>query len=140
MIAEMIWSLQLFCSGIMCGLAWFVQLNHYPLMLAIPVDHFAEYEREHVRRTGWIAAPAMLAELTAGLGLAYLLPHVWYTWGNTSLLLLLWASTFLIQVPIHRQLQRNGKNEILIRRLVTTNWIRSVAWTAVFIGLILHRL
>ena len=139
MIIEILWSVQLFGSGIMCGLVWFVQLNHYPLMLGIPPDHFGEYERDHVRRTGWIAAPAMLAELVTGMGLAYLFPVGWYLWGNLTLLLVIWASTFLIQVPIHRQLQILGKEEALLRRLLATNWIRTIAWTAVFVGLILNR-
>jgi hypothetical protein len=33
-----------------------------------------------------------------------------------------------VQVPIHNRL-KSGKKEVLIRRLVATNWIRTIAWS-----------
>jgi len=33
-----------------------------------------------------------------------------------------------LQVPIHNRL-KSGKKEALIRRLVVTNWIRTIAWS-----------
>ena len=46
---------------------------------------------------------------------------------STVLIVINWSSTFLLQVPIHNRL-RSGKKEVLIRRLVATNWIRTIAW------------
>jgi len=46
-----------------------------------------------------------------------------------GLVLLIWLSTFLIQVPIHNQLGI-GKDSFLIKRLVQTNWIRTILWTS----------
>jgi hypothetical protein len=40
-----------------------------------------------------------------------------------------WASTFLLQVPCHDRLSR-GWDEGVHARLVQTNWIRTVLWTA----------
>ncbi len=44
------------------------------------------------------------------------------------LLALVWFSTFLIQVPCHETLAVSFQAQVH-RRLVATNWIRTVAWT-----------
>jgi len=38
-------------------------------------------------------------------------------------------STLVVQVPLHRQLAQRHDSR-LAQRLVTTNWIRTMAWTA----------
>lgn len=43
-----------------------------------------------------------------------------------------WLVTFLISVPIHNRL-RLGYDETAIDRLIETNWIRTVAWSMVFL-------
>lgn len=44
------------------------------------------------------------------------------------LLSIVWVSTFLLQVPLHNALNHAYDSE-KIRRLVKTNWIRTLAWT-----------
>ena len=44
------------------------------------------------------------------------------------LVFVVWLSTFALQVPIHNRLKIR-KDEILIRRLVVSNWIRTLAWS-----------
>jgi hypothetical protein len=39
-----------------------------------------------------------------------------------------WASTFLVQVPMHERLS-SGRGASAHTRLLMTNWIRTVAWT-----------
>jgi hypothetical protein len=109
------------------GLVWFVQLVHYPLFAGVGVERFAEYELENVRRTTWIAAPLMGVEAVAA---AVLLAHDpgLLTAAGAVLVALLWLSTFLVQVPLHRRLARGfdgGTHE----RLVTSNWARTTMWT-----------
>jgi hypothetical protein len=41
---------------------------------------------------------------------------------------LLWLSTFAIQVPLHRRLA-GGFDPAIHRTLVTTNWVRTVLWS-----------
>ena len=45
------------------------------------------------------------------------------------LVVVIWLSTALFQVPQHRRLE-SGFDEQAHRRLVNTNWIRIIAWTA----------
>jgi hypothetical protein len=42
--------------------------------------------------------------------------------------LLVWASTMLIQVPLHADLAAGFKHETW-RRLVVSNWVRTIAWS-----------
>lgn len=116
----------------MGGLAWFVQVVHYPLMAALPREAFPEYERLHRRKTTWIVAPLMLAEAASAAWLLVApptgVPAFWRAAG-ASLLALIWISTFAVQVPLHESLSR-GFDPLLHRRLVRSHWLRTAAWTA----------
>lgn len=50
------------------------------------------------------------------------------TAAGLGLVAAIWATTGLVQVPLHRRLSR-GHDPSAIRRLITTNWIRTVLWT-----------
>lgn len=120
------------CALLMTGLILFVQVVHYPLMRLVPADAWPEYERRHQQRTTIVVGPIMLAELA--LAIALLMsdlpePARAMTLAAGALLVLIWASTFLIQVPLHRRLER-AQDDQVIRRLVATNWIRTAAWSA----------
>lgn len=47
---------------------------------------------------------------------------------STPMVGVVWLSTFLLQVPIHGKLS-GVKDDVLIERLVKTNWIRTAAWS-----------
>lgn len=116
----------------MVGLIWFVQVVHYPLFADVGSEQFVPYERLHQQRTTWVVMPVMLAELATAAALA-----VWRgsgvssVWASVGLLLLgmIWLSTFMVQVPLHAQLAGGFEAEAH-RRLVATNWWRTVLWTA----------
>jgi hypothetical protein len=101
MSADLLLLSNLALSLYMTGLIWFVQIVHYPLFLAIPPDHFPAYERRHQFLTAFVTAPPMVAELLVSLALLFALPHIRLYWATTALTLLLWASTFFLQVPLH---------------------------------------
>ena len=115
----------------MVGVIWFVQLVHYPLMQRVGAEHFSEYELEHQRRTTWVVAPLMLTEAATTLYLV-LTPSTAYNstvpWTAAALLALVWASTFLLQVPCHERLAK-GYDRRIAQTLVRTNWVRTVAWS-----------
>jgi hypothetical protein len=113
----------------MVGVIWFVQIVHYPLMNRVGDSCFTQYELINVRRTGWVVGPVMLAE---GVTAFYL---VWVpatrspaALAGLGLLFLIWASTAFIELPCHRHLSE-GFNPAVHRRLVNSNWIRTIAWT-----------
>lgn len=112
----------------MTGLIWFVQLVHYPLFPYAESGGFRNFAADHQRRTSWVVVPLMLTEAgTATLLLvsSSALLAVWLGW---VLLVSIWLSTALIQVPLHRRLA-SGFDSGTARRLVVTNWWRTIAWT-----------
>lgn len=112
----------------MAGLIWFVQLVHYPLFPLASSRHFATFAAEHQRRTTWVVLPPMAVEaLTACLLLLHRPAPP--TWAGFILLALVWLSTALVQVPLHRRLA-SGFDAGTAARLVATNWLRTAAWTA----------
>ena len=115
----------------MTGLIWFVQIVHYPLMGAIGKSDFSAYEQRHMSLTTWVVAPPMLVEAAASMLLFWFRPtgmSTWTVWVGIILLAVIWLSTALLQVPCHETLS-NGFDPEVHRRLVSTNWIRTVAWS-----------
>ncbi len=131
--AEIGWALLLNVAAtlFMTGVIWFVQVVHYPLMAEVGPDSFAAYEAAHTRRTGWVVAPTMLVEAVTAAYLVIFAPvdvPRWQTVVGFSLVVLIWLSTALLQVPQHRKLEC-GLDRAAHGRLVSTNWLRVIAWT-----------
>ena len=118
-------------TAYLTGLAWFVQVVHYPLLHAVAPSDLPTYEARDQRRTGWVVGPPMLLELvTAVASLRWRppeLPAPW-AWGGLTLLGLVWGSTAFVQVPLHEALERQP-DPARIRLLVTSNWVRTLSWT-----------
>ena len=128
----------------MVGLIWFVQVVHYPLHAKVGTDQFLHYQQMHMNWTGYVVGPPMLIE--AGTTLYLILNPLqqvpsWYFWFGGVLLFLVWASTGLLQVPIHNSLMVDGSSA-RINMLVNTNWIRTVCWSlrGILVLVILHSL
>ena len=118
----------LFLALYLTGLIWFVQVVHYPLMGKVGKAYFVAYENAHTRLTSWVTAPPMLLELGTGATLLYLNPGLALFQVNLIAIVLIWASTFFIQVPLHGRLS-SAFSEAAHRKLVRSNWIRTVLWT-----------
>ena len=121
---------QLLSTTLLCGLIWTVQLVHYPAFRFIREDQFPDFHRFHSFRIALIVIPFMLMEVASAVWLTLhggsLSHHL-----QLSVLLVtagIWASTFLIQVPMHHRLSR-GPDASLGRRLTVSNWIRTALWS-----------
>ncbi len=128
---ELFFLLQLASTLFMTGLIWFVQLVHYPLMKLAGADQFPTFSAAHQNRTTWVVAGPMLLELATSLGLVVsstMLRQSLVYQASVILLIAIWISTALRQMPLHRQLLL-GHNAHCIDRLVRSNWIRTFAWT-----------
>jgi len=127
------WVLLVHCAvtWYMVGLIWLVQVVHYPLFAAVGDQASVAYQRAHMRKTTWVTLPPMLVEaLTVFL---LVLPRAgqgpgWMELTGGLLLAVIWLSTFLVQVPCHEKLAASFQPPIH-RRLVASNWIRTLAWT-----------
>ncbi|MEM8993295.1 MAG: hypothetical protein AAGF23_00755 [Acidobacteriota bacterium] len=114
------------------GLIWTIQVVQYPLFSRVGDTAFNHYHAGHSERITWIVLPLMLAELvTAGLLLARVEAPVTAAsaWVGAALLGVIWLSTAFLQVPRHGELT-GGFDAAAHQFLVTSNWVRTVAWTA----------
>jgi uncharacterized membrane protein len=115
----------------MVGLIWFVQIVHYPLFAQVGPDRFATYETAHNRLTTWVVGLPMLIEVVTACMLVLMKPeHIpsGYIWSGVLLVAIIWGSTALLQVPQH-EILTHGFAVDAHRVLVTSNWIRTIAWT-----------
>lgn len=115
----------------MVGLIWLVQLVQYPQFGLIAAQDFPLVHAHHSHRITWIVLPLMGVELVTA-GVLFRSPPPWVPAGETALGLLLvlglWVSTGLLQVPLHERLS-HGLDPLLQRSLVRGNWIRTFLWS-----------
>lgn len=122
--------LNLFSSFFLCGLIWTVQLVHYPMFHSLEKESFVSHMNLHKSRISLIVVPVMLAELGSSAWLALFADSIrGYHIAGFIIILLIWIVTFLMQVPQHNRLS-DGKDEEVIRKLVSGNWIRTALWSA----------
>ena len=111
------------------GLIWIIQRVHYPLFSEVGEKNFVDYQLKHMNRIGPVVGPLMLVEALSAVGLVMLMPADPWALGGLGLVILIWGSTAVVQIPCHRTLT-DGFQEKAYRRLVSSNWIRTTAWTA----------
>ena len=115
----------------MVGLIWFVQVVHYPLFSKVGTEGFAAYEARHAGRTTWVVAPPMLIELVTSVLLIWFRPPgvpAWLVYFGIATVVVNWASTAFVQVPLHGRLA-GGFDAAAHGRLVATNAVRTAAWS-----------
>ena len=114
------------------GLIWTIQWVHYPLFELVSPDQFTKYEAAHTIAITAIVGPVMVVELVTAVAWTVLCPS---SLGRATsitglgLVILIWVSTAVLQVPLHDTLSR-GYDATAIATLVATNWIRTISWTA----------
>jgi hypothetical protein len=123
----------LFFSLYGVGMIWFLQLNHYPLYESVGRDVFGEYVIAHNRRLLFpVILPSGLAFISS-VALALRHPAAvpdWSVWLVVALNAVTAVSTVLVQGPAHNALARGGYSASTVSRVLTTNWLRTAAWTA----------
>ncbi len=117
----------------LAGLIWTVQLVHYPLFEQVGEEAWPAYHRRHCARMSWLVGPLMAVEALAA---ALLLTDAWQRGDRAALetagallVLVHGASTAFVQMPLHAALGR-GFDRRRIALLVSTNWVRTLAWSA----------
>ncbi len=115
----------------MLGVIWVVQVVHYPLFTYVSVYNFSEFHNLHSKNISFIVIFPMLVELiSSGLLIKFHPDSIPKNYFIVSfvLLLLIWISTFVLQVKYHGSLS-HGFDYIQFKKLVYTNWIRTIFWT-----------
>lgn len=120
-----------FSTIMMCGVIWIIQWLHYPLFAEVGPEAFEQYEILHRTWISQLVGPLMLVELGTGFLCVIRRPvsiPAYQPLVGLALLLLIWASTFFIQVPLHNAITAEFDLEA-ISHLVKSNWIRTIAWS-----------
>jgi hypothetical protein len=119
-------------SAFLTGLIWFVQVVHYPIFRKVPASHYLAYHATHTHTTGQVVVIPMLVELMiAGWLVIKSFPGgmQWLSYVACGCVLVIWAVTFLMAIPRHKQLLAGGYNKEIIDSLVKVNWLRTISWT-----------
>ena len=131
-IAEAVLIAQVLASVGMFGVIWTIQLVHYPLMAHIPATAFVAYERRHTKAIALIVGPLMAIEGLCVLVVFFARPSGIPFWlsliGGIAEAVAIGTTAF-VSAPLHGRLE-NGFDAALLSRLILTNWIRTIAWTA----------
>jgi len=118
----------LFISWGLFVLIWIIQLVHYPSFHYINPSKFKAFHKHHSTSITIIVMPLMLAELFINFFLAYKSGFAPLESTALAMVIGVWLSTFLIQIPLHDQLS-DGNDPIVVTKLVNTNWIRTILWS-----------
>ena len=119
----------LVATAVLTGMVWVVQLVVYPAFRTVgPTAAWGVYHRRH---TGAMAAVIALPWAVQGLTVGLLLlrrpgPLVLLTAALAAGTVLV---TVLVSVPLHTRLGE-AYDDAAARRLLSTNWWRTAAWTA----------
>jgi len=125
---DLLWKSQLVIAALMSGIIWQVQLLTYPQFLKVSAADFPAYHQSHTERMAWVVGPPMLVEFALALLTAWQL-RSGVSYVALALVISVWATTALIQIPLHNRLAR-GYDLPAIRKLITTNWLRTFLWSA----------
>tara|TARA_B100001741_G_scaffold307521_1_gene302481 strand:+ start:485 stop:922 length:438 start_codon:yes stop_codon:yes gene_type:complete len=115
----------LIINSVLVGVILITQIVNYPLFKYVKTD-FTGFHKKYVKKIGFVVAPIMIIEVIIISGI------ILRDFNNnliqliTILLLIIWTSTFFIQVPIHRQLSLGVKKKLNL--LVYSNWVRTICW------------
>jgi hypothetical protein len=118
-----------------------LQLQHYGIYPSVGKEHFAAYMRANNRAAVLpTIVPAMLL-LISSLVLMLQRPgfiRPYEAAAGLGLNLVALLSTFVWQRPIQGRMAERGYDEAKIRRLIATNWIRTIAyWLIAILGIVI---
>ncbi len=127
-------ALQLIVDSGLLILIWLVQLIIYPSFRYTEENQFVAWHGRYTALIGLIVAPLMFTQV--GVEVAFFLRQD-QRWNRILIILVIWTATFGLSVPCHNRLHRQGKELITLKRLVTTNWIRTLCWSLLFLETVL---
>ena len=125
---DFLFFLNVISAFFLTGVIWTIQIVHYPSFHYIDKLSFVNFHQFHERRISIIVMPLMILELISSVALYFndMSNHTFLL--NLIIVGLIWCSTFFIQVPIHNILSTK-KDNMMIEKLVNTNWIRTFLWS-----------
>jgi hypothetical protein len=127
---DMLFQLQVIADSGLLILIWLVQVIIYPSFYHIETKDFKAWHARYTRVISFIVVPLLLLQVGVELYHALVAEPRWWRALLVGVVIL---ATFSLSVPCHKKLQSIGKSDFIIRKLVLTNWIRTLLWTMLFL-------
>lgn len=118
-----------FSSCMMSGVIWIIQVVHYPSFHYIESSQFQNFSNMHRKNITFIVGPLMCIELLSSIVLFKITASYSMQLANLLTLAGIWFVTIRFSIPCHMQLSEQ-KNQAALKRLIRTNWTRTVLWNS----------
>jgi hypothetical protein len=114
------------------GEIWFVQIVVYPLFGKVGENEYVAYHRFYSSRIPLPVIVPGFASFLLPIALVFLGPGSVPTWiylANVVCGLVGLLVTVALEIPRHARLEKDGKQEVVIRDLILFNWPRTLSIT-----------
>ena len=119
---------EIIINSILVGIILSTQYVSYPLFLIVNKNQFKIYHDFYTKSISYVVVPFMLLEILINAFNLYNINDVYPLYFvSTFLLLFIWLSTILIQVPLHNSINLDY-DTLQIKQLINSNWIRTILW------------
>ncbi|MEL7222231.1 MAG: hypothetical protein AAGJ93_12985 [Bacteroidota bacterium] len=113
-------------------LIWIVQLVVYPGFCYYSEANIKRWHPKYTLQITYIVLPLMVSQLGVSVYLAFQ-QTASVTIINLALVLATWLVTFLVSVPLHAAIDKELDSTLARKKLVQTNWIRTILWTLILV-------
>lgn len=115
-------------TWLLVGVIWVIQVVVYPQFLSVGEKEFTAFHFGHCWRIGLLITPLLAVEVITAAALLYQGHREPIFVISAALIPLNWLSTAIWQAPTHVRLM-DGFDAAVIRRLIRSNWSRTITWT-----------
>ena len=115
-------------TSIMVGVIWVIQLVHYPSFKYVNESDYIIFQKYHMSNISYIVFPVMFTELITALIILFFGEKSLFFVLSLICLFLIWVFTGVLFTKYHRIL-KEGKDLMIIEKMIKANWIRSLLWT-----------
>lgn len=121
--------IHLLSTSIMVGVIWVIQLLHYPSFHFIQKSNYSKFQQFHMDRISLIVIPAMVIEFITGIMMLQFgfSSNILFI-SSLFILLIIWGITFVFFTKMHQGLI-SGYDEVIVNRLISINWSRTLLWS-----------
>ena len=121
--------IHLLSTSIMVGVIWVIQLLHYPSFHFIQKSNYSKFQQFHMDRISLIVIPAMVIEFITGIMMLQFgfSSNILFI-SSLFILLIIWGITFVFFTKMHQGLMI-GYDEVIVNRLISINWSRTLLWS-----------
>ena len=112
-------------------LIWIVQLVIYPSFQFMSTEKLLLWHVKYTERMTWIAGPLILLQTTiVSMQIVQETSAVHIL--SASVVGVTWILTYFVSIPLHRTISQHGASPVVIKKLVHTNWYRTICWSVLF--------